>query len=89
MTDRPAIHMTKQQTAEWLGYGDDVGAMDLVHDLYHRGLCGWLGVPSVSMKDAAGQSLSDAERALASLEEDAVLHVQRLVQHWHNYRGGI
>ena len=85
MTDRPSLHMTKQQTAEWLGYGDDVAAMDLVHDSYHRQLCKWLGVPSLSMKDAAGEPLTDAERALACIEEDAALAVQRLARHHHNH----
>lgn len=78
---RPAIHMTKEQTARWLGYGSDIAALDRDHDPLHRRLCSWLGIPSYSMKDAAGEPLTADERRLAEVEEDAVLCVQRLVQH--------
>ena len=64
-------------TAQRLGYGDDVEAMNRDHDPLHRALCAWLGVPSLAMRMAAGLDLTEAEAALAALEEDAVLAVQR------------
>lgn len=88
-TNRPALHMSKEQTAAWLGYGDDVAAMDASHDKLHASLCAWIGRPSLSLRDAQGVPLSDAERTLAAIEEDAVLHVQRFLRHWRTMEPGI
>jgi hypothetical protein len=60
------------RTAEWLGCS--VEQMNRDHDGLHHALCGWLGVPSHSMADAAGESF---DGNLAALEETAVLHLQR------------
>ncbi|MGV0964185.1 MAG: hypothetical protein ACOYBT_09875 [Polynucleobacter sp.] len=54
--------------------------MNREHDPLHRALCGWLGVRSHSMADAAGEPF---DPALSALEETAVLHVQRFMAH-HN-----
>lgn len=80
MTDRPAIHMTKAQTAEWMGYGADVASMDVEHDLWHLRLCEWLGVESCSLLEASGVELDERQKRLAEIEEDAVLNLQRFVQ---------
>lgn len=71
----------KATTAQWMGYGDDIAGMDREHDFWHRSLAKWLGLPSYSMRVAAGEDLSHGERVLAGLEEDAVLMLQRYVQH--------
>lgn len=72
---------TKATTAEWMGYGDDIAALDAHHDPLHVEMAAWLGLPSLSLKEASGEALSGPERVLAGLEEDAVLMVQRYVQH--------
>lgn len=64
-------------TAAWMGY-PDAAAMNAVHDPLHHALCGWLGVKSHSMADAAGEP---HDPKLAGIEEAAVLHVQRLMAH--------
>lgn len=71
---------TKAETARWMGYGDNVAAMDMEHDSLHGALCHFLGVASYALKDARGENMTDRERELASYEEDAVLAVQRLRQ---------
>lgn len=62
------------RTAAWLGCAVD--EMNAAHDTLHHALCGWLGVRSHSMADAAGEPF---DPALSAIEEDAVLHVQRLI----------
>lgn len=61
------------EVAAWMGCS--VGEMNAAHDPMHRSLCAWLGVPSHSLACAAGD---DHDARLAGLEEEAVLHVQRL-----------
>lgn len=64
--------------ARELGYGDDVAAMTREHDPLHAWLTDQLGMPhSVSLMGAAGCEV-DAE--LATLEEEAVLAVQRFAR---------
>lgn len=85
--DRPALHMDKAQTAAWMGYPAGlvgIAALDRDHDPLHQRLCEWLGVRSHSMRDAAGEPLTHDERTLAAIEEDAVLNVQRFIQHARN-----
>lgn len=80
-------HMDKATTAKWMGYPvglTGIAEMDREHDPLHRRLCEWLGVTSQSMRDAAGEPLSPDQRKLACIEEDAVLHVQRFIQHARN-----
>jgi hypothetical protein len=64
-------------TARWMGY-PDAEAMNAQHDPLHHAVCEWLGVPSHSMLCAHGQ---DHNAKLAAIEEDAVLHLQRLLAH--------
>lgn len=71
----------KATTAAWMGYGEDIAGMDREHDFWHRSLAKWLGLPSYSMRVAAGEDLNHDQRVLAGLEEDAVLMLQRYVQH--------
>lgn len=68
---------SKEATARWMGY-PDAAAMDLEHDSLHLALCRWLGVESHSMRNAAGEP---HDAMLAALEEDCVLHLQRLIAH--------
>lgn len=72
--------MTKLETARELGYGEDIAAMDLEHDPLHGALCHFLGVPSYSLKDARGEPMTDWQKALAGIEEQAVLACQKLRQ---------
>ena len=67
-------------TARWMGY-PDAAAMNAQHDPLHRSLCTWLGVTSHALRDAAGEALTEGERYLAALEEDAVLHLQKFICH--------
>jgi len=69
--------------ARWMGYLD-TAALNRDHDPLHHALAGWLGIPSHAMRQAAGEALTSDEAMLASLEEEAVLHVQR----WMNHAGG-
>lgn len=63
--------------AERLGYGSDVAALTRDHDLTHARLCAAFGLPSHSLRLAAGL---DHDPALALLEEDAACTVQRWAQ---------
>ena len=76
MTD-PHFAERQAATARWMGY-PDADAMNAAHDPLHRALCRWLGIPSHSLRNAAGEP---HDAALAALEEDAVLHVQRFMAH--------
>lgn len=76
----------KAQTAAWMGYPPGLAgivAMDAAHDPLHALLAAWLGLPSLSLRIASGEALSGPEKVLAGLEEDAVLMVQRYIQHMH------
>lgn len=65
-------------TAAELGYGTDVEGMVEDHDPLHALLCDWLGIgESFALRIAAGELPED--HALAYLEEDAVLAVQRFM----------
>lgn len=76
----PERNAEQAETANRLGYGDDVDAMTRDHDPLHSLLANWLGLDSsYSLRHAAG-SLADDEMHLAALEEDAVLAIQRLIQ---------
>jgi hypothetical protein len=70
---------TQAETAAWMGY-ETIDEMNAEHDPIHRALCGWLGLPSNSMRAAVGETLQGEDAALAAYEEDAVLHVQRFQQ---------
>lgn len=72
---------TQAETAAWMGYGDDVDAMNAAHDPLHASLCAWAGVDSVSLRIARGEAVTAAEQEIAWREEDAVLHVQRWLRH--------
>ena len=69
---------TQQEMAWQVGY-DTVDEMNRQHDPLHVALCAWLGIPSESMKAAQGLPHDDY-RGL--IEEDAVMHVQRLLALW-------
>ena len=62
----------QRKTARDLGYGEDVAAMNFVHDDLHRSLCRWLGVESRSLRGEYSE--------LAGIEEDAVLAVQKFMR---------
>lgn len=63
------------EVAAWLGCS--VENMNKEHDALHQELCGAFGVVSQALRDADGEALTDAERRIAGLEEQAVLYVQR------------
>lgn len=67
------------EMAEWLGC-PTVDEMNATHDHLHADLCQWLGATSFSLLTAQGVELTPERQALASLEEEAVLHVQRWMQ---------
>jgi len=64
----------QRDMAAWVGCAS-VDEMNAMHDPLHHALCGWLGVTSHAMLDAAGLP---HDAALAAIEEEAVLHCQRL-----------
>lgn len=66
--------------ARWMGYPDSE-AMNAEHDELHAALARWLDAPSYALREASGDALTREERALASMEEDAVLHLQRYIRH--------
>lgn len=70
---------SKQALADSMKY-PSVEAMDADHDRVHRQLADALGLPSHSLRAAAGEQLTKAEHDLAACEEAAVLHVQRWLQ---------
>lgn len=64
------------EVAQWVGCSvDDLNAH---HDALHGALCRWLGVPSHSLACARSDT---HDAALAALEEEAVMHVQRFMAH--------
>jgi hypothetical protein len=68
------------EVALWMGY-PDAEAMNRAHDALHAALCHWLNVPSQSLRQAAGRTLTTEQEFLAHLEEVAVLHTQRFMRH--------
>lgn len=77
----------KATTAKWMGYGESreaIKAMDRDHDGIHASLCRWLGIPSHSLMIARGEQVSPKQQRLAGYEEDAVLTLQRMIQHFRN-----
>lgn len=81
----------KATTAAWMGYPPGLAgvvAMDARHDPLHADLACWVGIPSFSLRIASGEALSGPEGLLAGLEEDAVLMLQRYLQHVAVYRDG-
>lgn len=72
-------HLAAQQaaTARWMGY-ETADELNQHHDPLHRALAEWAGVPSHAMLDADNRP---HDGTLAALEEDAVLRVQRWLQH--------
>jgi hypothetical protein len=65
--------------ARWMGY-DTAAELNREHDPLHADLCAWLGIESRALRHAAGESLSREDQALAGMEEDAVLYLQRFRQ---------
>lgn len=76
--DLPAV---QRHTAKYLGYGDDVSAMNAEHDPLHRWLCAELGTYSRSLAQAAGAVQTGTDQFIAGLEEEAVLAIQRFMRH--------
>lgn len=68
------------EMAAWMGYAD-ADEMNDEHDPLHAALCLWAGVPSFSLMSAQGVALNKPRKRLASLEEAAVLHLQRWLAH--------
>lgn len=69
--------MGQQSTADWIGCS--VEQMNAQHDKLHQALCDWLGIESQALRVARGENLTHEEYCLANYEEDAVLHLQRLM----------
>ncbi|GAA4015378.1 hypothetical protein GCM10022280_12640 [Sphingomonas swuensis] len=65
--------------AEWLGC-ETVEEMNNAHDGLHAELAQWMGATSFSLLMAQGVALTPERQALAALEEEAVLFVQRWLQ---------
>jgi len=63
--------------ARWIGVAS-AADMNATHDNLHRSLCRWLGVESHSMRCAEGLP---HDAALAALEEQAVLYLQKFAPH--------
>lgn len=61
--------------AEWLGCS--VERMNAHHDSLHRWLAERVGRESLSLKFSRGEQLTPDEAAVAAIEEDAVLAIQR------------
>lgn len=59
--------------------GYSVDEMNRDHDTLHARLCDWLGITSHSLMEARGEPLTPSQQELAWWEEDAVLHLQRLI----------
>lgn len=68
------------EMAEWTGC--TVEELNASHDPLHRAVARLSGYPSHAMRQAAGEPLTDAEQALADIEEDAVLALGRYL--WHS-----
>jgi hypothetical protein len=65
------------EMARWLGH-ESVDAMNAAHDPLHHALCAWLGIESQSLRQSAGEELTNEELTQAAIEENAVLWVQKL-----------
>lgn len=73
----------QSEMANWMG-APSVAEMNRVHDPLHAELSQWMGATSYSLLLAQGVDLPPNLRRLAELEEVAVLHTQRWLQHLHN-----
>lgn len=71
---------SKKELAKWMGY-DSVEEMDDEHDITHELLCEWGNVMSYSHAVRDGYTLTDEQYRIAAMEEQAVLLVQRWLQH--------
>jgi hypothetical protein len=78
----------KAELAKWMGY-DNVEQMDAEHDGLHYILTQSFNLPSYSLAIANGLELSHEEWMIANYEEDAVLYLQRWLQHIRKFRKGI
>jgi hypothetical protein len=74
---KPGFVDDQAAMARWMGCS--VETMNMDHDRLHELLADLVDMPSLSLQIARGESLSKEETALASLEEDAVLHLQKYV----------
>lgn len=72
-----SLDQHQAEMARWMGVS--VETMNRVHDPRHHALCAMLGLPSQSMRQAAGEDMTAKDYHLASLEEQAVLNVQRFM----------
>ena len=63
-----------------MGY-DSVEEMDEDHDLTHEAICERLGVRSYSLAVRDGLTLTDEQYRIATMEEQAILCIQRWLQH--------
>ena len=68
----------QRDMADWMGCS--VEEMNDFRDGLHAELCQWMGATSYSLLMAQGVELSPSRKALADLEENAVLHTQRWLQ---------
>jgi hypothetical protein len=68
----------QRETADCLGYGDDVDALTRDHDFLHAWLADVLGLPaSYALTAAAGGTV---DPAIAEAEEAAVMALQRFTR---------
>ncbi len=72
-----SLDQHQAEMARWMGVS--VETMNRAHDPLHRALCAMLDLPSQSMRQAAGEDMTAKDYHLASLEEQAVLNVQRFM----------
>lgn len=72
------INLDTLAMAQELGFGNNAAALTREHDSLHSRLMDWLGQPySYSLMRAAGYE--DIDWGIASLEEEAVLAIQKLL----------
>lgn len=70
----------EEELAQWMGY-DSVEEMDEDHNLTHEAICEQLGVRSYSLAVRDGLTLNDEQYRIAAMEEQAIIHIQRWLQH--------
>lgn len=63
--------------AEWMGCS--VEKMNRCHDRLHRWIADRVGHPSYSLLASQGEHLTPEENAVAAVEEESVLHLQRYI----------
>lgn len=75
----PAVpHITPEyySTTSHLGYGEDIMALCVNHEIVHTALCHWLGLKeSPTMRSVA--SFNSQSTSITGSEEDAVMAIQR------------